>query len=108
LGRLLPATQPRTGGHLIRPRPRRLRRADFDLLNRVLDADEPAANHIANTVAVSFVEQRERVIRQQQDSIRELSTPVLQVRERLLIPPIIGILDRPRAQQLTGIDSEAQ
>jgi len=76
-------------------------RDDFDLLNRVLDAYEPAANRIANTVAVSFVEQRERVIRQQQDSIRELSTPVLQVRERLLILPIIGILDRPRAQQLT-------
>jgi rsbT co-antagonist protein RsbR len=50
-------------------------RDDFDLLNRVLDAYEPAANRIANTVAVSFVEQRERVIRQQQDSIRELSTP---------------------------------
>jgi hypothetical protein len=50
---------------------------DFGLLNRVLDAYEPAANRIANTVAVSFVEERERVIRQQQDSIRELSTPVL-------------------------------
>jgi rsbT co-antagonist protein RsbR len=76
-------------------------REDFDVLNRVLDAYEPAANRIANTVAVSFVEQRERIICQQQDSIRELSTPVLQVRERLLILPIIGVLDRPRAQQLT-------
>jgi rsbT co-antagonist protein RsbR len=76
-------------------------REDFDVLNRVLDAYEPAANRIANTVAVSFVEERERIIRQQQDSIRELSTPVLQVRERLLILPIIGVLDRPRAEQLT-------
>ncbi|MGY1636000.1 STAS domain-containing protein [Geodermatophilus sp. SYSU D00742] len=74
---------------------------DFSLLNRVLDAYEPAANRIANTVAVSFVEERERVIRQQQDSIRELSTPVLPVRERLLILPIIGVLDRERARQLT-------
>jgi rsbT co-antagonist protein RsbR len=74
---------------------------DFALLNRVLDAYEPAANRIANTVAVSFVEERERVIRQQQDSIRELSTPVLPVRERLLILPIIGVLDRERARQLT-------
>jgi rsbT co-antagonist protein RsbR len=74
---------------------------DFPLLNRILDAYEPAANRIANTVAVSFVEERERVIRQQQDAIRELSTPVLQVRERLLILPIIGILDTQRAQQLT-------
>src|SRR6266699_6503804 len=65
---------------------------DFDLLNRVLDAYEPAANRIANTVGVSFVEERERVIRQQQEAIRELSTPVLQVRERLLLLPIIGVI----------------
>ena len=74
---------------------------DFDLLNHVLDAYEPAANRIANTVGVSFVEQRERVIRQQQEAIRELSTPVLQVRERLLILPIIGVIDSQRARQLT-------
>jgi rsbT co-antagonist protein RsbR len=76
-------------------------RDDFALLNQVLDAYEPAANRIANTVAVSFVQERERVIRQQQDAIRELSTPVLQVRERLLILPIIGVLDSQRARQLT-------
>jgi rsbT co-antagonist protein RsbR len=74
---------------------------DFELLNRVLDAYEPAANRIANTVAVSFVQERERIIRQQADAIRELSTPVLQVRERLLILPIIGVLDDQRADQLT-------
>jgi rsbT co-antagonist protein RsbR len=74
---------------------------DFDLLNRVLDAYEPAANRIANTVAGNFVGERERVIRQQQEAIRELSTPVLQVRERLLILPIIGVLDGQRARQLT-------
>src|SRR5437899_1504178 len=75
--------------------------ADFNLLNQVLDAYEPAANRIANTVAVSFVQERERIIRQQQEAIRELSTPVLQVRERLLILPIIGVIDAQRARQLT-------
>jgi rsbT co-antagonist protein RsbR len=74
---------------------------DFSLLNRVLDAYEPAANRIANTVAGSFVQERERIIRQQQEAIRELSTPVLQVRERLLILPIIGLIDPQRARQLT-------
>jgi rsbT co-antagonist protein RsbR len=74
---------------------------DFDLLNRVFDAYEPAANRIANTVAINFVQERERVIRQQQEAIRELSTPVLQVRERLLILPVIGVLDSQRARQLT-------
>jgi rsbT co-antagonist protein RsbR len=76
-------------------------RSDFELLNRVFDAYEPAANRIANTVALSFVQERERIIRQQQEAIRELSTPVLQVRERLLILPIIGVLDSQRARQVT-------
>lgn len=49
----------------------------------------------------TYIYQRERTIRQQQEAIRELSTPVLQVRERLLILPIIGIIDTYRARQLT-------
>ena len=75
--------------------------SNFDLLNAVLDAYEPAANSIGITVAVGFVRQRERIIREQQEAIRELSTPVLQVRERLLILPIIGVIDPQRARQLT-------
>jgi rsbT co-antagonist protein RsbR len=74
---------------------------DPELLGRVLDVYEPAANRIAVIVGVSFVEERERVIREQQEAIRELSTPVLQVRDRLLILPIIGMLDAQRARQLT-------
>ena len=74
---------------------------DPQLLHRILDAYEPAANRIAVTVGVSFVEERERVIREQQEAIRELSTPVLQVRDRLVILPIIGMLDSQRARQLT-------
>ena len=74
---------------------------DLELLNRILDAYEPAANRIAVTVGVSFVEERERVIHDQQEAMRELSTPVLQLRERLLILPIIGMLDSARARQLT-------
>jgi rsbT co-antagonist protein RsbR len=74
---------------------------DFTMLNRILDAYEPAANRIANTVAVGFVQERERVIRQQQEAIRELSTPVLQVRDKLLILPLIGMIDSQRAMQIT-------
>ncbi len=55
---------------------------DVEKLNRILDAYEPAANRIANTVAVGFVQERERVI-------------------RLLILPIIGVIDPQRARQLT-------
>jgi rsbT co-antagonist protein RsbR len=74
---------------------------DAEHLNRVLDSYEPAANRIAVTVGVSFVEERERVIHEQQEAMRELSTPVLQIRDRLLILPIIGVLDSARARQLT-------
>jgi rsbT co-antagonist protein RsbR len=74
---------------------------DPELLERILDAYEPAANRIAVTVGVSFVEERERVIREQQAAILELSTPVLQVRDRLVILPIIGAIDALRARQLT-------
>jgi rsbT co-antagonist protein RsbR len=50
----------------------------------------------------TYIFQRERTIRMQQDAIRELSTPVLKVRERLLIVPIVGMLDSMRARQMTS------
>jgi rsbT co-antagonist protein RsbR len=49
----------------------------------------------------TYIYQRETTIANQQEAIRELSTPVLRLRERLLVLPIIGILDTSRAQKLT-------
>ena len=48
-----------------------------------------------------LIAERERTITLQQQAIRELSTPALQIRDRLLILPIIGMLDSNRARQLT-------
>jgi rsbT co-antagonist protein RsbR len=48
-----------------------------------------------------MVFERERTIRQQQEAIRELTTPVLQIRDRLLMLPIIGTIDTHRARLLT-------
>jgi len=45
----------------------------------------------------ALVYERERTIRQQSEAIRELSTPVLQIRERMLLLPIIGVIDTHRA-----------
>lgn len=42
-----------------------------------------------------------RTIRLQKEAIYELATPVMQVREGLLICPIIGVIDTHRARQLT-------
>jgi rsbT co-antagonist protein RsbR len=48
-----------------------------------------------------LVYERERVIVQQQEAIRELSTPVLQIRDRLMLLPIIGVIDTHRARLIT-------
>lgn len=49
----------------------------------------------------TYIARRERVIREQQEAIRELPTPVLQIRDRLLIIPVVGALDSYRARLLT-------
>ncbi|HXH47974.1 MAG TPA: STAS domain-containing protein [Terriglobia bacterium] len=77
-------------------------KSSVELLSRMLDAFEPAARRITVTVAVGFVHERERIIYEQQDAIRGLSTPVLPVREGMLILPIVGVIDSQRARQLTG------
>lgn len=49
----------------------------------------------------TYINAREKTIHQQQQAIRELSTPVLPLRPGLLLLPIIGAIDAQRAQQLT-------
>lgn len=72
-----------------------------DRLNRVMRTFEPVANRIATTVAEGILLEHERIIQLQQAAIRELSTPVLLLRDRLLIHPIIGVVDTERARQMT-------
>jgi len=74
---------------------------DLARLSAAFDIYEPVANKILSIVALAFIEEREKIVREQQLAIRELSTPVLQVRDRLLILPIIGIIDSVRARQIT-------
>jgi anti-anti-sigma regulatory factor len=49
----------------------------------------------------TYIHARETTMRKQQEAIRELSTPVLQIRERLLLLPIIGVIDTHRARLVT-------
>ncbi|MFL5301743.1 MAG: protoglobin domain-containing protein [Anaeromyxobacteraceae bacterium] len=49
----------------------------------------------------TYVHAREMTMRKQQEAIRELSTPVLQIRDRLLLLPIIGVIDTHRARLIT-------
>jgi anti-anti-sigma regulatory factor len=54
--------------------------------------------------AQSFVSTNEQVIARQQQAIRQLSTPVLQLRPGLLLLPIVGVLDSERLEALrTGL-----
>jgi rsbT co-antagonist protein RsbR len=52
-------------------------------------------------IGEAYLGAKEHVIRGQEEAIRELSTPVLKVRDRLLIIPVIGIMDTQRARQVT-------
>lgn len=48
-----------------------------------------------------LIHEGERMIRRQSEAIRELSTPVLQIRERMLLLPLIGVIDTHRAVMVT-------
>jgi rsbT co-antagonist protein RsbR len=76
-------------------------RTDLDRLADAFKVFEPVANKILLIVAMAFNSERERVVFRQQEAIRELSTPVLKVRDQLLILPVIGLIDSERALQLT-------
>jgi anti-anti-sigma factor len=69
---------------------------DLHAVNRWLD-DAIAA------FAQAFVSTNEQVIATQQQAIRQLSTPVLQLRSGLLILPIVGALDRERLDQMRAL-----
>ena len=71
---------------------------------RLLAVIEAMTGLIDRAMAVigeAYLATKEQTIRQQQDSLRELSTPVLQVRDKMLLLPVIGVIDSHRAQQLT-------
>lgn len=53
------------------------------------------------TIGDEYLKTKERIIGQQQEAIQELSTPVLQIRDQLLLVPLIGVLDTSRARLLT-------
>lgn len=74
---------------------------DMARLSAALDVYEPVANRILSIVALGFIEEREKVVRQQLEAIRELSAPVLQLRQGVLVQPLIGMIDTQRARQIT-------
>jgi rsbT co-antagonist protein RsbR len=62
-------------------------------MNRAIDI---AMSHLGE----AYLAAKEQIISTQQEAIRELSMPVLQVRHELLVIPLVGIVDSTRARQL--------
>jgi rsbT co-antagonist protein RsbR len=73
---------------------------DVEKLYKVLGVYEPVANRILSIVALAFVEEREMKIKEQQQAMLSLSTPVLQIRDQILVLPLIGTIDSARAAQI--------
>ncbi|MBG0792057.1 STAS domain-containing protein [Methylocystis sp. H62] len=96
----------------------------FDLLRKVLAREE----HLADVLIASggvldrlglfttevYQKSREEVIKRQQDELLELSTPVIQLWDKILALPLIGTLDSARTQIVmenllqTIVDAEAE
>jgi rsbT co-antagonist protein RsbR len=74
---------------------------DSDTLVAAVDGVDRFVDVTLAVVGEAYLSAKERTISEQQDAIRELSTPVLQLREGLLILPIVGLMDSYRARQLT-------
>jgi rsbT co-antagonist protein RsbR len=53
------------------------------------------------TIGGAYLEAKERIIRTQEEAIRELSTPVLEPRPGLLLLALVGLIDTERADSLT-------
>jgi anti-anti-sigma regulatory factor len=53
------------------------------------------------TIGDAYLEAKERITRTQEAAIRELSTPVLELRPGLLLLALVGLIDTERADSLT-------
>jgi len=73
---------------------------DFNQFFEVLDIYEPVARKIVYLVSNTFIQERDMVVKQQQEAILKLSTPLVQLWENVVLLPLIGVLDSVRAKQL--------
>jgi rsbT co-antagonist protein RsbR len=56
---------------------------------------------VMSTIGDTYLSTKEQIILDQQDAIRELSTPVLTLMDGLLLLPVVGVIDSHRARQMT-------
>lgn len=73
---------------------------DLVRLRQALTALDRWLDDAMGVFGQAFMSANRGVIERQQHAILELSTPVLQLREGLLLLPIVGVLERERLHQL--------
>src|SRR5205823_3271487 len=71
-----------------------------DRLRGSLDAMDRFIDGAMALIGEEYLSAKQRIIEDQQVAIRELSTPVLQMREGLLLLPAVGVIDSNRARQM--------
>jgi rsbT co-antagonist protein RsbR len=82
----------------------RLRAAFADEPARLFPAVDAMDKWFDSTMSVigeAYLNTKEQTILEQQEAIRELSTPVLTLMDGLLLLPVVGVIDSHRARQMT-------
>ncbi len=76
-------------------------KGDLARLHASLLAMDKLYDGALGMIGEQYLSTKEATIAKQADAIRELSTPVLQIREGRLIVPLIGLIDTRRAREIT-------
>jgi rsbT co-antagonist protein RsbR len=74
---------------------------DPDRLAAALGAMDFFIDWAMALIGEEYLSAKERIIEAQQSAIRELSTPVLEITQGLLLLPLVGVIDSNRARQMT-------
>jgi rsbT co-antagonist protein RsbR len=72
-----------------------------DRLRSAIGAMDEFIDSAMAVIGEEYLRAKEEIISRHQAAIRELSTPVLQVRDELLLLPVVGVIDSTRARQMT-------
>ncbi|TMK96700.1 MAG: STAS domain-containing protein, partial [Actinobacteria bacterium] len=90
---------------VVRPMITRRLRAAFeaepDRLFSVVDAMGKWFDSTMAVIGDAYLSAKQETILEQQEAIRELSTPVLTLLNGLLLLPVVGVIDSHRARQMT-------
>jgi rsbT co-antagonist protein RsbR len=74
---------------------------ELERLFRAVDAMDKWFDTVLSVIGDAYLHAKQETIVEQQDAIRDLSTPVLTLMEGLLMLPVVGVIDSHRARQMT-------